>query len=111
MTMSLLKSVSDQCYICTFHICVLPYIYSYMCSTYVSVCTLLAAYMCIYTFVFFYPPPVASSVIGITVTPGTDAPSNTYDYAIICTIHPESAADMCEVAVRDNQIIVACMYG
>ena len=63
-----------------------------------------------YTCLFSYSSPVASSVIGITATPNTDAPSNTYNYTIICTIHPESIADECEVTIRDNQIFIASTY-
>ena len=52
---------------------------------------------------------MASSVIGITATPNTDAPSNTYNYTIICTIHPESIADECEVTVASGEMTITSM--
>ena len=59
---------------------------------------------------FFYSLLVAPSVTGITATPYTDVPSNRYDYTIICTIHPESTADTCEVMVRSGAMSITSMY-
>ena len=42
--------------------------------------------------------------------PNTDIPSNIYDYTIICTIHPESTADTCEVMVRSGEMNIISMY-
>ena len=56
-----------------------------------------------------YPPPVASSVIGITATPNTDVPSNTTNYTIVCTIHPDSTVDECEVTVTSGAMIITSM--
>ena len=59
---------------------------------------------------FLYSPPVAPSVTTIMATPNTDIPSNIYDYTIICTIHPESTADTCEVMVTSGEINIISMY-
>ena len=64
-------------------------------------------YICMYLrFVFLL---VAPSVTGITATLITDVPSNRYDYTIICTIHPESTADTCEVMVRSGEMSITSM--
>ena len=55
------------------------------------------------------PSPVTSSVIGITATPNTDAPSNATSYTIVCSIHPESTADECEVTVASGEMIITSM--
>ena len=61
-------------------------------------------------YVCFIPFIVAPSVTGIIATPITDVPSNRYDYTIICTIHPESTADTCEVMVRSGEMSITSMY-
>ena len=58
----------------------------------------------------FHSLLVAPSVTGIIATPITDVPSNRYDYTIICTIHPESTADTCEVMVRSGEMSITSMY-
>lgn len=50
---------------------------------------------------------VASSVVGIIATPNNpDTPSNRYDYTFICTIHPDSTADNCEVTLMTGGISI-----
>ena len=53
---------------------------------------------------------VAPSVVRIIATPNSDIPSSTYDYTIVCTIHPESTADVCEVTVRSGVLRITSMY-
>lgn len=62
-----------------------------------------------YTCVFSLP--VGPSVTKLVATVNTpNMTSNLYDYTVICTIHPDSTANKCEVMAKGGRMMIKGMF-